>query len=78
MRKKAKSFLKLGVFLVCFGLVIFTCGYFYLDNRFQKTTVNDSVESVPYYTQIPDNKTILLSVCQDEILLNLNHTLLLQ
>lgn len=53
-------------------MVIFSCGYFYLDSRLKKSMVNESVESVPYYTQIPENKSVLMTVCQDKILLNLN------
>lgn len=74
MRKKIKRFLKVGIFLLVLELAFFSCGYFYLDSRLKKTTVNDSVESVPYYTQTPENKTVLLNVCQDEILFHLNFT----
>ena len=72
LRKKTKRFLKISLFLICFELVIFSCGYFYLDSRLKKTLANESVESVPYYTQVPENKTVLMTVCQDKILLNLN------
>ncbi len=72
LRKKTKRFLKISLFLICFELVIFSCGYFYLDSRLKKSMANESVESVPYYVQVPENKTVLITVCQEKILLNLN------
>ena len=72
MKSKVKRFLKISIFLICFELLIFGSGYLYLDARLKKSMVNESVESVPYYTQVPEDKTVLMTVCQDKILLNLN------
>ena len=72
MKKRIKKFLKIGAFLLCFELIIFGCGYLYLDSRLKKTTANEPIDSVPYYTQIPENKTVLFTVCKDKILFDLN------
>ena len=72
MKKRMKKVLKIGVFLLCFELIILGCGYLYLDSRLKKTTANEPINSIPYYTQIPENKTVLLTVCQDKILIYLN------
>ena len=72
MKRRLRKILKVGVFLICLELIFIITGYFYLNSRLEKTVVSEEINSVPYYTQTPENSTLLFKICQDEILINLD------
>ncbi len=70
LKLKTKRRLKIFLFLLLFGVTVFTCGYFYLDSCLREITVSEKTEKVPYYS-VPQDTTVLFKICEDEILLNL-------
>ncbi len=72
MKRKTVTKIKGTLFVLSFGIAVFTAGYFYLNNILNSRVVNDSVQNVPYYTATPKNATVLFNICEDKLLLNLN------
>ncbi len=70
MNKKTYRKFKVFFSLLVFGLSVFLVGFIFLERQINTLPVTDKVESMPYYTQTPDNKTILFKVCNDNLLLD--------
>lgn len=68
---KGKIFFRFKIcfFLLCFGLSVFLVGYLYLNSQLERIYTSNKTESVPYY-QTPENKTFLINICQDSVLIN--------
>lgn len=69
LRKNTVKHIKIFIFLIVFGGVIFTGGYFWLSSILDKTQVSNGAESIPYYTPVPDSCGILFDICGDKTLL---------
>ncbi len=57
-------FKTVAVSLLCCGIFLLS-GYFYLEKKL-KPVENEGVESVPYYSAVPENSGILVDICGDK------------
>ena len=72
LKKNTVKHIKIFIFLLAFGAVIFTGGFFWLSGILNQTQVSNSAESIPYYTPIPENCGILFDICGDKTLFYLD------
>ncbi len=65
MRRKSISlfFKTVAISLCCCGIFLLT-GYFYLEKSLEPAE-NGAIESVPYYSSVPQNAGVLLDICGD-------------
>lgn len=71
LKNKFFRWFKIFFFLLCFGLTVFTAGYFYLDSQLERVYVSNKTESVPYYSA-PESKGFMFDICGDKLLLHFN------
>lgn len=61
MKKGVKLFFKTAAIGILSCAVFVAVGYFYLENRLKP--VENSTESVPYYSAVPESAGVLLEIC---------------
>lgn len=71
LKRKIKRYINNVLFLIFFGSVVFSAGYLYLDSTVGDIDVTKTEEKVPYYETLPQDTTVLLKICDDNILVNL-------
>lgn len=71
LKRKIKRYINNVLFLIFFGSVVFSAGYLYLDSTLGDIDVTKTEEKVPYYETLPQDTTVLLKICDDNILVNL-------
>lgn len=71
MKGKIKRYINNALFFIFFGSVVFSAGYLYLDSTVGDIDVTKTEEKVPYYETLPQDTTVLLKICDDNILVNL-------
>ena len=71
LKRKVKRHINNVLFLIFFGLVVFSAGYLYLDTTIGNIDVTKTEEKVPYYETLPQDTTVMFKICDDNIIVNL-------
>ncbi len=71
LKDKTAKKIRIYIYLLFFGLCVFSVGFFYLESRLQEKIVSENVSDAPYYSE-PENFSVFMQICEDKMLLSFN------